>query len=143
VPSAVPLSDELVQTLDDAPAPAVLALSVDDAPSTVLALVGGMQGPAGPPGPPGPPGPGYDPTAIPRLLPYAITPGSALPAAEPLSYVWSTVAKTIVVFDAGRWVALAGGGTTEPEPPGETTIVNDAGEPLVNDLGETLTYGPP
>lgn len=139
--SSTPLADELIKQIDDDDFD-LLPTLIDDDATELSAIIGALQGLRGPPGPPGPPG-SLNPDGIPRAPPRAIAAGATLPVPDGGvgSFVYSTLAATILVYDGTRWKSL-GSGTTNPQPPDETVMLNDAGESLVNDLGEVLTNGP-
>ncbi len=125
-----------VETLVPAPLVPQTLLAAVTTQNELLCELADLQGLRGATGPPGP---AVDPDAIPFAPRRAIAAGASLPIppAGAGSFVWSTLADAILVFDGDRWVVLSGG-PTEPQPPDVTAVVNDLGETLVNDLGEVL-----
>lgn len=81
---------------------------------------------------------GQLPGAMPVAPPLPIPADATTPVVTPGSLCWSTVSLALLIFIGGKWLAI-GAATSTPTDP--TVLVNELGEPLVNDLGEVVQIG--
>lgn len=134
---------------DDVLLPAPL---VDAAPALPLPLFS-VQGVPGPPGPQGPPGTGVPAGTfaeldlgggvvvfVPLLPVLAVAQGATTPALGALErgIAWSSVLSALVTWNGVSWQQVTGGGGPVVDP---LTLVNDAGDTLINDQGEVILAG--